>query len=155
MTTTAQYSTAATSRHRKCVHGNTGTQGGAINNQAGGTLTVADTTFSANSATTSGGGLENFGTATVTRTTFSGNSGGEAAGAYNGGTMTIVNSTFVGNQASVGAGALENNSTLHLTNSTFFDNSGAIAVRFTTSTGRQRSRAPCLREGRRTRATAR
>ena len=108
--------------------GNSSIQGGAINNQASGTVTVADSAFSGNTASAFGGGLMSFGTATVTRSTFSGNTqSGEAAAVYNGGTaMTITNTTFAGNQANNGGAALENNTnaTLHVTNSTFFDNSG-------------------------------
>jgi predicted outer membrane repeat protein len=73
----------------------------------GGTLTVADSVISSNSAAQgSGGGIESGGglTLTVTGSTLSGNSAGaDGGGIYNGfrafGTLTITNSTLSGNTA--------------------------------------------------------
>ena len=113
--------------------------GGAIVN-AGGTLTVVtNSTFSGNIAD-DGGAIENSGPLTVTNTTFSSNgastfSNGGGGGIYNGGgTLTVTNSTFSGNIASGGGGIVSvifnETGTVSVTNSTFSgnsaDDSGAI-----------------------------
>ena len=77
-----------------------------------GTLTVSNSTFSGNSATGSygyGGGISNEGVLTVSNSTFSGNSAGQGGGINNnGGTLTVINSTFAGNSAGFGAGGINN-----------------------------------------------
>jgi CSLREA domain-containing protein len=115
--------------------------GSGISNK--GTLTVTNSAFSGNSASSVigadgfGGGIFNEGgTLTVTNSTFSGNSasGGKGAGAsslgggiYNhDGTLTVTNSTFSGNSVSGGdsfGGGIFNDGTLTVTNSTFSGNS--------------------------------
>jgi len=123
--------------------------GGAIYND--GTVTVFDSTFSANQATGGasasvggngdGGAISNFGMLTVTNSTFSANqaTGGTDSGAgiggaiLNSGTATVTNSTFSTNQATGASpggdafgGAIFNNSgtvtVLTVTNSTFSAN---------------------------------
>lgn len=110
-------------------------EGGGVNN-AGGTLTLRNTTFSGNHATFTGGAINNASaTLTITNSTFTGNTaqyGGviENAGL---GTVTVTSSSFSSNSAEEG-GAVDNfNGTLTLNNSTFSGNSatagngGAIA----------------------------
>jgi hypothetical protein len=105
-------------------HGNTGNDGGGIDN--GGTLSVTNGTFSGNSAF-EGGGIYNTGTLSVTNSTFSGNAcggSGYGGGIFNGGgTLTVTNSTFTGNSAGNGGGGIINGGTLSVTNSTFTGNS--------------------------------
>ncbi len=93
--------------------------GGAFLNDSTGTLTIANSAFSGNSANANGGGggaLANVGAATITGSTFSGNSavgyGGairaDASGAPGFGKLDVVNSTFAGNvsNGSAGGGAI-------------------------------------------------
>jgi CSLREA domain-containing protein len=88
--------------------------GGAIENS--GTLTVSNSTFSGNTATSAGGGIFNDGSLAVSNSTFSGNSVSGSGGAiYNApqdlGTVGLFNSTIANNSASGvlrGAGALSN-----------------------------------------------
>jgi hypothetical protein len=105
----------------------TDTQGGAIYNGAGATLTVNGSTFSgANRASNDGGGLANFGSATINNSTFSGNvaAGNHPRGGaiFNSGTLAVTNSTFVENISSGPAGALFNNGPATLIASTFTNN---------------------------------
>jgi fibronectin-binding autotransporter adhesin len=86
-------------------HGGNAFGGGISNN--GGTLTVAGSTLSGNSASQSGGGVYNSGTLTITSSTLSGNSAaaGGGGGIFNlGGTLTVTSSTLSGNSANNGGG---------------------------------------------------
>ena len=102
--------------------------GGGIYNY--GTMTVADSTISGNTAITDlGGGIYNHsGTMTVTDSTISGNTAGGAGGGgiYNhSGTMTVTDSTISGNKAtSSGArgGGIYNYGTMTVTGSTISGN---------------------------------
>ncbi len=83
-----------------------GNGGGMLNNS--GSPTVANCTFSGNSANSGGGGMANFNSshATVANCTFSGNSA-EAGGGmsnYNSSHPTVGNCTFSGNSAGSGGG---------------------------------------------------
>ena len=90
--------------------GQKGGQGGGIDNL--GKLTVSGSTFSNNSASSSGGssfggGISNEGTVIVTTSTFSGNlsnskQGGQGGGIDNEGKLTVTTSTFSNNSASGG-----------------------------------------------------
>lgn len=106
--------------------GNTaGTLGGAIYND--GTVMIAGSSFSANSAT-DGGAIFNAGTMSISGSSFSNNTtvGGYGGAIYNatGGTTTIVDSSFSDNTASMGGGAIVNNlnSTATITGSSFSSN---------------------------------
>ena len=95
--------------------------GGGILNQ--GTLTVLNSTISANSAT-KGGGVWSNGSLTVTNSTFAGNSATDnGGGILSSGTLTVTNSTFAGNSATNNGGGAYNDGTATATNSTFSDNS--------------------------------
>ncbi|MEQ1859884.1 MAG: right-handed parallel beta-helix repeat-containing protein [Chthoniobacteraceae bacterium] len=91
--------------------GGVASNGGAID--AGGTLSVTDCTFSANSAAV-GGAIRNTGTLTATRCTFTGNTSTSNGGALSnegGGTATVTTCTFSGNSHSgalQGGGAVNN-----------------------------------------------
>jgi predicted outer membrane repeat protein len=103
-------------------HGNT-----AIYN-AGGTLTVSNSTVSANSADYSGGGIWNGGgTLTVSNCTLSANSaGGNGAALGNSlGMLTVSNCTLSGNSARGSGGGIYSDGTLHLVNDIVAGNAGA------------------------------
>ena len=107
--------------------GSTSNFGGGIDN-AGGTLTVSDSTFSNNTATTGGGGIYSNGTLTVTDSTFTGNSGGNygGGGILATGSATVGGSTFVNNSSTNGGGGgIDINGTLTVANSTFTGNIGS------------------------------
>ncbi|MGH8099812.1 MAG: choice-of-anchor Q domain-containing protein [Chthoniobacterales bacterium] len=116
-------------------NGHDDTTGGGIDNQAGATLAITNSTLGSNSAgsvgnpAVAGGGIFNNGTLTIVNSTFSANTAGGISGAgggiFNGGTLTISNSTFSGNTASKGGGVYHANaaSTVTITNSTFSGNS--------------------------------
>ena len=92
----------------------------------GATLNVANLIISNGFGEEGGGGIKNFGTLTVTNSTFSANgtaSGHLAAASINAGTLTVTNSTFSGNSASNGGGISNDGGTLTVTNSTFSGNS--------------------------------
>jgi CSLREA domain-containing protein len=98
-----------------------------------GTLTVANSVFSGNSAIF-GGGIFNSGVLTVTNSTFSGNRGSPPSGRngaggaiYNAGTTKIINSTFSGNFGLASGGAIANVGALTVINSTFFGNTTSVA----------------------------
>jgi hypothetical protein len=105
--------------------------GGGIYNS--GTLTVTDSTFSANLATFGGGGIYNSGTLKLTDSTLIGNSSksivdrvfsGSGGGILNTGIgiLTVTNSTLRDNLATFGGGGIDNDGTLTVTNSTLSDN---------------------------------
>ncbi len=112
---------------------NTAAQGGAIFVSYPGTLSLATTTLSQNSATSFGGGIALFngGVATIAGSTFvqnTLNNGSFGAGfAIFNSTATIVNSTFYNNDAGGGFGGGIGNaaSTLTLINDTIAGNSAA------------------------------
>jgi hypothetical protein len=89
------------------VAGNTGEQGGGINNNS--TLVLTNVTVSGNTATIlfpfasgSGGGISNLasGTLTLTNSTVSGNAASSTSGGIlSFGTLTLTNSTVAGNEA--------------------------------------------------------
>jgi hypothetical protein len=116
--------------------GNVGANGGAIANFNGASLTVSTSSFSNNSAGSSGGAISNdrnssipaLPTATVSTSTFSGNSSFQGAAISNTGTMTLTGDTFSSNSASNRGGALQNFSdfglppSLTVSSSTFTNN---------------------------------
>jgi predicted outer membrane repeat protein len=88
------------------------------------TLSIIKTTFSGNGARYSGGGIYSSGKVTVAQSTFSDNSANVGSGIWNSGTLNVTSSAFSGND-SAGGGVIENDSggTLTVTNCTFSDNS--------------------------------
>jgi uncharacterized delta-60 repeat protein len=112
------------------ISGNTARYGGAIYNYSG-TMQIADSTFTNNSATVNGGGIElpsdydyPYGTTTVIRSTFQGNRAGADGGAIclEDGTAKVVQSKFLANSADQGGG-IWNDDTLLVTQSEFVGNS--------------------------------
>jgi CSLREA domain-containing protein len=141
---------------RAVINGITVTDGNALGNTGGGiynlgTLTLTDSSISANSASSSGSGISNGGTMTVTDSTISGNSmtfgggggaisnfdatltlnnstvsGNSGGGIYNAGRLTLNNSTVSGNSSSARGGGIANvSATLTLNNSTVSGNSSS------------------------------
>ena len=116
------------------VTGNSTTNGGGLSNAGTATLTLVNCTVSNNSATGSGGGMQNFlGNMTnIIGSTFSGNTsnsttvGGGAIQAN--GTLNIANSTFSGNTANTGnGGAIYYNGTIiTMNNVTIANNTSTI-----------------------------
>jgi hypothetical protein len=119
------------------VDGNSAPNGGGLNNAGSASpaipaiLTIENSIVSNNTATGSGGGMQNFSTSTVTITNslFIGNvsngTTGGGGGQFNGG-VRITNSTFSGNSAPAGGGGgMQSNGTLGtiLTNVTISGNS--------------------------------
>ncbi len=107
-----------------------GNNSGIFNN--GGTLSIANSTISNNTAAGGGGGIFNNGTLTVTSSTVSGNTAGTGnappnygGGIFsNAGAVTITNSTITNNMAGFGGGGISNRNTatLSVTSSTISNN---------------------------------
>jgi uncharacterized repeat protein (TIGR01451 family) len=108
------------------LSGNSAINCGAIDNFAGGPLTVANSTISGNSASGAGGAICTQGSGTtITDTAFSGNSADSGGGIFvNAGFLTVTNSTFSENSAGgFGGGGIRNQGILTVTNATFSGNS--------------------------------
>ena len=85
------------------ISGNSARYGGGL--YAGRDTTVVNSTISGNSANLTGGGIQLQGVLTMVNTTVSGNTAElDGGGLNNAGTATVVNSTFLGNSATEGAG---------------------------------------------------
>ena len=95
------------------------TYGGAIR---AGTVTVTSSTFTNNTAY--GGGAIDANTATVTDSTFASNSATYSGGAIDASTATVTNSTFTDNSATTYGGGAINAVTIAVTTSTFTSNTG-------------------------------
>jgi hypothetical protein len=108
-----------------------GGNGGAIFNESGHMLSIANSTLSGNTADgRSGGAIANAGTMSITNSTLSGNSahsGGNSGAILNlpGGTLSITDSTLSGNSADFTSGGISNSTggTVTITNSTLSGNS--------------------------------
>ncbi len=104
------------------------TYGGGIFN-SGGTVSITNSTLSANQATAYyAGAVYNFsGTMNITNSTLSGNSAADRGGAAynNSGTMNITNSTLSGNSTPSRGGGIYSLGTLKLLNSTLSGNSSS------------------------------
>lgn len=96
--------------------------GGGIENR--GTLTLANSRLTGNTADRRGGGIENRGTLTLTNSTLSGNTANiRGGGIFNHtGSLTITDSILSGNTANNSGGGIDNIGTLSITNSTLSDN---------------------------------
>ena len=86
------------------VRDSTAPTGGGITNATTGVLTLVNVTITGNTATGSGGGLENLGTATLANVTISGNTAGSAGGLYTTRSMRL-NNTIVANNSPADCGA--------------------------------------------------
>jgi hypothetical protein len=110
---------------------NMASQGGGIYNPGSGMLTISNSTFIGNTAPVAGGVSFNVGTLQIANSTLSDNSANSGGGVYNVGTLTIINSAVSGNMASgntagSGGGATFNVATMNVVSSTI---SGNIATR--------------------------
>jgi predicted outer membrane repeat protein len=108
--------------------GNSALNGGGMYNTSGSNPTLANITFSGNSAYEYGGGLFNTSGShpTLTNVTFSGNSAAVSGGGmYNAGNPALTNVTFSGNSAPSGAGMYNQSGNPTLTNVTFNGNTAA------------------------------
>ncbi len=107
-------------------HGDARVNGGGLDNSREGTLTLQNSTLTANTASNFGGGLDNeFGTLTVTNSTLTANTASGFGGGLNNvfGTLTVTNSTVSDNSAGVDGGGLFNlGGTVTLTHVTFENN---------------------------------
>jgi len=112
------------------VHGRTIADGGGLDNE-GGNVTITNSTFAYNSATSGsgrGGAIYNTGMLTIRSSTFHHNTSpyyGAGAIESDGGTTNISNSTFNQNDGQ-GGGAIVNNATLNIWNSTVSGNNFGI-----------------------------
>ncbi len=102
--------------------GSSAGSGGAIANYN--TMTVTDSTFTANMATSDGGAIYSTGSLTVSNTSFINNSGLADGGAIRSdGTLALSSSTFAGNSAASAGGGLDTTDTVvTVTNCTFVNN---------------------------------
>jgi predicted outer membrane repeat protein len=101
--------------------------GGAIYNATNGTITLSNSQFTGNKATTSGGAIYNAGTIGTSDTpasnlTFTNNQAQWGGAIYNTGTLNLTISEFTDNQATVWGGAIYNKNILNIDNSTFTNN---------------------------------
>jgi CSLREA domain-containing protein len=129
----AIYNNGGTTVISHCVFtGNTGANGGAMNNATAGTLTITDSVLANNNATSVGGALQNFSTSTlhIINTAITGNTCGTSStggGAMQGnGAITMTNVTMSGNSSQASGGGLYYNGTgLTMTNTTIAGNTAA------------------------------
>ena len=101
-------------------------QGGGI--YTCGTLTVANSTLTGNSAVGAGGAYVQTGSLTVMNSTISDNSASANGGGihnHNNGVLSITDSIISGNSADYSGGGIDNDGTLTVTNSTLSENSAA------------------------------
>jgi predicted outer membrane repeat protein len=106
------------------VTANSSPYGGGI--YSSGTLSLDNTTVSSNSATQLGGGIYSIGTLTINRSTVSLNHGTSGGGIYSSGTGALDNTTVSGNTAGTGGG-IYNSGTLTINHSTV-SNNGALSL---------------------------
>ena len=109
------------------AHGKGFPSGGGAYINPGGSLTIVNSIFSNNSASSVGGGVDSFGNLVITNSTFSTNSAVDTGGGVvvSGGTLTMTNSTFSGNSSSYGGGVRNLGGVLTITKSIFSSNSAS------------------------------
>jgi predicted outer membrane repeat protein len=89
------------------------------------TATINNVTISGNTASLTGGGIDNHAIAILTNVTFSSNSASIGGGMYAGGNVTLTNVTFSGNSATSSGGGLATSGSGTLTNVTISGNSAS------------------------------
>lgn len=100
--------------------------GGAIYNDANGSITIAGTTFLANAAYANGGGIDNHGALTITHSALSeNNSFAGGAIANRGGELSLTHSIIFQNTANVYGGGILNTGSLLVASSTISGNEAA------------------------------
>ncbi len=114
------------------VNGNAG--GSVFTIPSGATVTLDHLTIENGSTASNGGGINNFagGTVTITGSTITGNTAGSGGGIYNGnpGKVTVTDSTITGNKASNGGGifSIGLNQTVTITDSTISGNQATAST---------------------------
>ncbi|TYQ31277.1 DUF4347 domain-containing protein [Pseudanabaena sp. UWO310] len=125
----------------RIINGNTSGNGGGINNNGFGAVTLTNSNVSGNTANAIGGGIFGNGAVTLTNSNVSGNTADFfGGGIYGNGAVTLTNSNVSGNRANIGGG-ISGDVDVTLTNSTVSGNtaingggiSGAGAVTLTNS----------------------
>lgn len=89
---------------------NTASWGGGLEHSGSGSVTVTGSVFADNTASNQGGGLVNNSVLTIANSTFSGNTAASGGGIGNTGILTATNNTLTGDSASLGGGGLSNGS---------------------------------------------
>ena len=105
---------------------NSASDGGAVayDGAAAQALSIVRTTFSTNSATTTGGAVRTNAVASVLDSTFVDNDAPAGGGIFNDGVFQSLNSTFSANTAATAGGAILNDGRATVTNSTLTQNTG-------------------------------
>ena len=108
------------------VTGNSAAFGGGVANELTGSLTVANSTFSQNTAKTFGGAILNSHTLVLSGDTFTTNSASNGAAIANlpGSSLSITESTLTSNAALNIGGGIYNQGTASITNSSLVSNTG-------------------------------
>jgi len=108
------------------VQGSTASEGGAIYNATGRTLTITNSTFTGNQANSGnlyGAAIYNAGSATITNSNFTSNTFSGAGGAiYNVGPLTVNGGSFSNNTTIGSGGAIYNTNALTVNGATFNNN---------------------------------
>ncbi len=105
--------------------------GGAIDNGSAGVFTIANSTFSGNTALTGGGISVDTGAGSplvLSNSTFSGNFATNGGGLSNAAGLSILGCTLSGNSATSHGGGLYNSSTVHMSDCTVANNSLVIST---------------------------
>jgi hypothetical protein len=97
--------------------------GGGVFIVGGASATLTNSRFTQNTTSSGGGGVANVGTLTLAHSSFSENTADLGGGVLNDGTLTVEHSSFVENTASLNGGGVVNFGTLTLVNSTLSGNS--------------------------------
>jgi hypothetical protein len=69
---------------------------------------LSDTNMTGNTASSGGGGIDNFGTLTVRECVLSGNTANMGGGILNSANLTVLDSTLLGNTAALGSDLFDN-----------------------------------------------
>ncbi len=111
------------------VTNNSGRFGGGIENESTGTLSVSNSSFSGNEASSGGGAINNFNQLTLSNDTFTGNEGflGGALANQANGSLSIDESTLSSNTAITQGGGISNLGTLTISNSSVVSNTSDAA----------------------------
>ena len=120
------------------LSGGSASAGGAIYNEGSGTLTIADSTLTGNSAAGAGGAIWSGGTLIITASLLAGNTAGTRGGALAtgpSGRTSIADSTLTANNAGDGA-AVANGNPLTISNSTVAANTAGAGGSAISSAGR-------------------
>ena len=114
------------------LRGNSALEGGGIDNDFSGTMTVTSTTFDRNGSQAGGGGILNLGIGSLVNSTFSGNVTSGVGGAIrNSATLAVADSTLSGNSAFTGSGVYTVFGVLRVTSSILANDGDNLVGSFT------------------------